>query len=485
MRSRALLSLCAFLTACGGDNGQDPTPPPDPLSVATVVPADAASDVAATGVVTATFNGDVIAASVTPQTFVLSAGGGGPLSTEVTYDPAARTARLSAPLLPATLYQAELTTGITGADGEPLAEPEVWSFTTRIMGAGKVDVAGAVGRRASLAIDAGGRLHVAYRDSTNLDLKYATCEEACASSANWITTAVDQDGSLAYSVSLAVAPDGELHVLYTDSDNFDLRYATCTADCTSQGAWTTATVDSVGNIGNFGSLGIDEDGRLHATYFVFSGPFHLRYATCTLSCAAPESWTTANIGPVGTGVFRASLAVDGAGRVHVAWPKHSGSGDLQYASCAAECNQDASWELGSVDFFTTTPSIVVEENGAVHLTYYSSIPDDLMYATCSIQCGTLANWVTVAVDQAGDVGAHSSLTRDADGRLQVVYYDATNGDLKYATCAAACTAAASWRRTALDQDGDVGTWTTSALGPDGGLHVLYHDETTADLDYIH
>jgi hypothetical protein len=149
------------------------------------------------------------------------------------------------------------------------------------------------------------------------------------------------------------------------------------------------------------------------------------------------------------------------------------------------CDEDASWNLGSVDFFTTTPSIVVDGNGGLHLTYYSSVPDDLVYATCTALCGTLANWATVAVDQGGDVGQHSSLTRNADGRLQVVYYDATNGDLKYATCVAACTSAASWRRTILDQEGDVGTWTTSALDPAGGLHVLYHDVTGGDLAYIH
>jgi hypothetical protein len=476
--------LSAFLFACGGDSGQDPTPTPEPLAVTGVSPADAADGIETGTAVTATFNRDVIAASVTPQTFVLTAGAG-PLSTSVAYDAASRTARLAGPLLPGTLYQARLTTGITDDDGEPLSEPEVWSFATADWQPTPVDQADLVGSRAALAVGGDGRLHAAYRDSTNTGLKYATCASDCGSPADWTAIALDGAGDLAYSVSLAIAPDGGLHVLYTDSDHLDLRYATCSDSCSTEANWTTAIVDSVGNRGNFGSLVVDGDGTLHAVYFVFHGFFHLRYATCAQPCTSAEAWSSANIGPVGVGAWRAVLVVDGTGRVHAAWPKVTGDGDLHYATCGSGCDQDANWVLGSVDYFTSNPSLVVDENAGLHLTYYAGETDDLMYATCATQCGTNASWTTTTVDQSGDVGRHTSLTRDADGRLQVVYYDATNADLKYATCASTCTAAASWRSAAVDQDGDVGTWTSAALGPDGRLHVLYHDETAADLKYIH
>jgi hypothetical protein len=42
-----------------------------------------------------------------------------------------------------------------------------------------------------------------------------------------------------------------------------------------------------------------------------------------------------------------------------------------------------------------------------------------------------ANWTTLALDQAGDVGAWGSTALDAEGRLHAIYYDATAADLKY------------------------------------------------------
>jgi len=135
-------------------------------------------------------------------------------------------------------------------------------------------------------------------------------------------------------------------------------------------------------------------------------------------------------------------------------------------------------QTGVVGTFT---SLAVDGSGQVHVSYWDATNADLKYATCAASCTTATSWQTVAVDQAGDVGDYSSLAVDGDGRVHVSYLDFTNSDLKYATCAASCTTATNWQTVPVDQSGGYDT----SLGVDGNgrLHVSYLDPTNADLKY--
>jgi hypothetical protein len=126
--------------------------------------------------------------------------------------------------------------------------------------------AASVGHYTSLAVDASGRLHVSYYDFSNGDLKYATCAADCEAIANWETATVDAAGSVGSYTSLAVDAGGRLHVSYFDGTNADLKYATCAADCALPANWQAATVDAAGNVGAFTSLAVDASGRLHVSY---------------------------------------------------------------------------------------------------------------------------------------------------------------------------------------------------------------------------
>lgn len=111
------------------------TGPGTPPVVVARTPAPGASAVPTDAAVTARFDRRLDATTVTGASFgVRPAAGGAAVAATVTYDPAARTARLTpaARLAPSTAYTAELTTAIRAADGTAMAAGQSWGFTTGV-----------------------------------------------------------------------------------------------------------------------------------------------------------------------------------------------------------------------------------------------------------------------------------------------------------------------------------------------------------------
>jgi hypothetical protein len=192
-----------------------------------------------------------------------------------------------------------------------------------------VDTTGSVGQYTSLAVEASGRLHVTYLDDTNADLKYATCAAGCTTAANWQTVTVDGSGAaVGTGPSVVVGAGGRLHVSYYDGTNDDLKYATCNAACGTAANWQVVTVDGAGLVGMYNSLAVDGNGRLHVSYFGETNS-DLKYATCAVACATAGNWRFVAVDATGSVGEYTSLAVDGSGRLHVSYYAVS-NGGLKY-----------------------------------------------------------------------------------------------------------------------------------------------------------
>lgn len=89
-----------------------------------------------------------------------------------------------------------------------------------------------------------------------------------------------------------------------------------------------------------------------------------------------------------------------------------------------------------------------------------------------------APWTITLVDTAGSVGLHASHAVDASGAPHAAYYDATKGDLKYATRAGGI-----WTIERVDSIGDVGRYASLALDSSGQPHIAYYDATQGRLKY--
>jgi hypothetical protein len=126
-----------------------------------------------------------------------------------------------------------------------------------------VDFVGTTGLHPSLA-EINGKPAISYWDNTNGDLRYAYSTTSDGSS-GWNTLMVDGAAFIVGEGSSLTTVYGMPAIAYWDSENNDLRYATSTAVDGSSG-WSSVLVDSTGFVGQYPSLFVMQDGSPAIAY---------------------------------------------------------------------------------------------------------------------------------------------------------------------------------------------------------------------------
>lgn len=121
-----VMLLAAFVAGCGGSGGVADTTAPTVISTS---PANAASGVAASANITATFSEAMAPLTITSTTFTLKKGGI-LVPGAVTYAGTTATFNPTNNLAASTTYTAELTTGVKDLSSNALAAKKSWSFNT-------------------------------------------------------------------------------------------------------------------------------------------------------------------------------------------------------------------------------------------------------------------------------------------------------------------------------------------------------------------
>jgi len=176
----------------------------------------------------------------------------------------------------------------------------------------------------------------------------------------------------------------------------------------------------------------------------------------------------------------------------------TGDGTLGGLSCTPD--QVARWNGASWECVTITvdfnqnitvdnagdvgkySSIAIRTNGKPVISYYDETNGDLKLVLCHNNSCTSKQISTL--DSAGDVGRFTSIAIGTDGKPVISYFDFTNGDLKVVSCGNT-TCNFSNNINALDVAGNVGRWTSIAIGSDNLPVISYWDTTNTAFKVLH
>lgn len=292
-----------------------------------------------------------------------------------------------------------------------------------------------------------------------------------------VETATRYDDNGRYS-SIAVDPaTGDISIAFQNFDGRDLYYAK-----KSSGRWTIELVDMRGDatipngvVGEYASVAL-VGGVPHVAYLQNDAPPRLRYARRT---GGTWVWTTETVpdGTTNNYGLHSSLEMSGSNPM-IAYE------DAQNSDLRFSYKYNGQWyseivESPASGFAGPYASLMLTATGIPRIAYYSN--GDLKYASrAQVPSGYSTNWTISTVDAPGDVGRYASLARDAAGSPLVTYYDAGNGDLKFARRPTGVT----WQATMIDGTSeDVGKFSSMARASDGTLHVAYYrDDVTTQAN---
>lgn len=176
---------------------------------------------------------------------------------------------------------------------------------------------------------------------------------------------------------------------------------------------------------------------------------------------AKGDWSTAVAMDVSVRMW-GGIAADGADLYAVL---HNTNASSAVVTVASRTGGSANWALKTLATGAAQPSITVDADHVVHVTYTTTPGADLVHA----QRPPAGVWQFETVESDGNVGAQSRVVVDAAGGVHIVYDDPLNG-LKEAFRARGATA---WTIRVIDPNGARGDLLVDA---DGTTHVAYvHD----------
>ncbi|UCD19072.1 MAG: hypothetical protein JSU64_06510 [candidate division WOR-3 bacterium] len=244
---------------------------------------------------------------------------------------------------------------------------------------------------------------------------------------DWNFHIVDDAGTAGYQSQVTVTSDGTPYILYKDASTNDLYLASWVSTGGNGGGWDKLLIDTYSNFLYAIEIIADSDDYLHLAWDSYS-PQSVNYAVYdpqTETWIVPEEQAAAEYGSLDLAIVEHALNFTAyIVYVHRYSPYH-----------LKLCTRDPDTGIWSVETIHdqscsgTMPSIAADLQGDLHISFREAGSSSLMYAT---NANVTSTWVTEYVDVDGNLGQYSSIVIDDSDVPYIVYYDATNADLKYA-----------------------------------------------------
>jgi hypothetical protein len=313
-----------------------------------------------------------------------------------------------------------------------------------------------------LALTAAGEPHVSY--TAGGLLRYARAVGSggnCGPALSWGCATIDGGGPLdaGRGNALALAPGtGAARISYYEATGRDLRFAAAGApggNCGPGGSWRCEVIDAAGDAGWETALALDAGGQAVIAYYDCGsqpGPpcdrgdlkVARQVAAGTGNCGPELAWRCEVIDAAGDTGWQPSLALDGAGRAHVAYfacgsaADCSDDGSLRYAAeveSGGNCGPGLAWRCETVDgdgpaVVGLFPALRLDASGVAHISYYDASAQQLRFAYRAggtATCGEAGGWQCAVVAPARS--GETALALNAGGLPLVLYRSAQGARL--------------------------------------------------------
>ena len=281
-----------------------------------------------------------------------------------------------------------------------------------------------VARTVALAVDTQDGVHIVYRARENANgdtdgdvvnvLKYAYKPY----NGEFTIGDVDVDPGAGSSPSITVDSDGGVHIVHVWENPIDefpdyLRYAYKPAG----GAFTEITGPSA--FSGSTSIAVDSDGVVHVAY---------GHGSIVHGILEPGQ-TAFTVEAVGSGDFP-SMALDSQNGVHIVFHQNDSYDDLEDLMYAYKARDDTDFsvelvESASFDNVGTYPSVAVDSNDAVHVSYQLDY-DTLKYAYKPLD-GSFSRHVVPGYDTYSYAGYYTSIAIDGNNGAHITHHGLHSG----------------------------------------------------------
>jgi hypothetical protein len=384
---------------------------------------------------------------------------------------------------------------------------------------------GRVGLWSSIVLDYMGNMHIAYMDEKYDKLKYAFWNR---SKPDWVVPDDGVDGvypaTLGSMCSIALEDIGGIGIpgkpviSYLDFGGGKLKIARLTD--LSSNTWAKKVIDAEDNTGWWTSIAVDGDKKIYISYYNATDG-DLKFASGKFN----GTWSIKTIRPkiYGEGLY-SSLALNPADGHPAIVHYNKTLGRLEHSREVSKTD----WDTVAVDYGADVgyaSSLKITSFGQPNIAYLNVTAGNMKYALPGIVPSTWYNyypvfgpnlglfnsldlyngslprvatyvtkggdaafgkssgtgWQFEYIDRTYDVGQYISLGVDSTDKPHVSYYDATHGNLVYATKISAT----EWVTSPLDIIGDVGMFTSLAISTDDRVYISYFDYTNTRLKIIY